>query len=115
MPSDRLPVDLVINATIRTAAKEGVPITIVKKGDRSSGSIVLKINRLDGTAHLWSQVRMDEELVWCPLGATDPLPEPEADQLMHKQAAFDPDLWLIEIEDKQARPWFAGKRVTPLR
>jgi len=31
--------------------------------------------------------------------------------LAAEQASFDPDLWLIEIEDKKGRAWFPGKIV----
>ncbi|MEJ0063766.1 MAG: DUF1491 family protein [Alphaproteobacteria bacterium] len=108
----RLPAELVVSAHIRLAAQQGVPIVVVRKGDPQGGAILLKINRLDGTAHLLTQVRADSELVWSPLQALDPMPEADADSLMRRQGEFDPDLWLIEIEDRQGRHWFPGKRVT---
>jgi hypothetical protein len=112
-PEDgRLPIVLVISAQIRTAAQQGVPMVIVRRGDNHSGAILLKINRLDGTAHLLTQARQNNVLVWSPLSRQDPLPEPEAEQLFQKQAAFDPDLWLIEIEDRAGRHWFPGERAT---
>jgi hypothetical protein len=111
MANDRLPTDLIVNAQIRTAGAQGVPIVIVQKGDKASGVILLKINRLDGFAHLLTQVRLDDELVWSPLTKTDPMPEADADAMMRKQASFDPDMWLIEIEDRQARHWFPGRWV----
>ncbi|MBI1274094.1 MAG: DUF1491 family protein [Alphaproteobacteria bacterium] len=110
MADDRLRTDLIVNAQIRTAAAEGVPIVVIRKGDLAGGTILLKINRLDGHAHLLTQVRIGDELVWSPLTKTDPLPEKEADSAMRQQASYDPDLWLIEIEDKQGRHWFPGKR-----
>lgn len=108
----RLPVDLVISAHIRLAAQEGVPIVILRRGDPQSGTILLKINRLDGNAHLLMQARRGDELVWSPQAAIDPMPERDADSIMASQAEFDPDLWLIEIEDRQGRHWFPGKRLT---
>ncbi|MGB4102390.1 MAG: DUF1491 family protein [Alphaproteobacteria bacterium] len=111
-PEDgRIPVALVIGAQIRTAAQQGVPIVIVRRGDAQSGAILLKINRLDGAAHVLMQARKNGALVWTPLGKKDPMPEPEADKLFAQQAAFDPDLWLIEIEDRAGRHWFPGDRV----
>lgn len=111
-PEDgRLPVALVIGAQIRTAAQQGIPIVIVRRGDAQSGAILLKINRLDGTAHVLMQARQNGVLVWTPFGKNDPLPETEADQLFMKQADFDPDLWLIEVEDRAGRHWFPGDRL----
>lgn len=111
-PEDgRLPVALVISAQIRVAAQQGIPIVIVRRGDDKSGAILLKINRLDGTAHLLMQARRNGTLVWSPLSQKDPLPEADAEQIFHKQADFDPDLWLIEVEDRAGRHWFPGDRV----
>jgi hypothetical protein len=108
MPDYQLPLDLLINAQIRTAASQGVPIVVRRRGDASNGTIVLKINRLDGTARVLTQVRYDDELVWCPVSRTDPMSEAEADRYLDKQADIDPDSWLLEIEDKQGRHWFPG-------
>jgi len=109
MSEDRLPTDFMINAQIRIAAREGVPITVRRHGDNSSGTILLKINRLDGTARVLTQVRYDDELVWSPVSRTDPMSEVEADQYLNRQAEIDPDSWLLEIEDRQGRHWFPGR------
>ena len=112
MSEDRLPTDFMINAQIRIAAKEGVSIMVLKRGDHSSGTIILKINRLDGTARVLTQVRFDDELVWNPVSRTDPMSEAEADRYIYRQAEIDPDSWLLEIEDKEGRHWFPGRIVT---
>jgi hypothetical protein len=107
-----LPTDMMINAQTRIAAREGVPITVVRHGHDASGTIVLKINRLDGTARVLTQVRFDDELMWSPVSKIDPMPEADADRYMQQQASFDPDAWLVEIEDRQGRHWFPGKIMT---
>ena len=107
--SEKLPTHLLVSAQIRTAAQQGIAITIIRKGDPSSGALLLEINRLDGTAEILTQMWMDDERVWTSHG--EPLPEKEADALAAEQASFDPDLWLIEIEDKKGRAWFPGKIV----
>lgn len=109
--SDSLTTDIMINAHIRIAAREGVPITVRRRGDNSSGTIILKINRLDGTADVLTQVRYDEERVWTPVSRSGAMTESEADRYLDKQAAIDPDSWLLEIEDKQGRHWFPGRVV----
>ncbi len=112
MSDNRLPLDFLINAQIRTAANHGVPIVVRRRGDASNGTIILKVNRLDGTARVLTQVRYDDELVWCPVSRTDPMSEAEADRYLEKQADIDPDSWLLEIEDKQGRHWFPGDVMT---
>lgn len=108
---DEIATHLLVSAQIRRAAQEGVSIIPVKRGDPQSGALLLKINLLNGTARLLTQVRDDEELGWCPVGPSDPMPDREADLYCERQAEFDPDLWLIEIEDKQGRLWFPGKEI----
>ena len=109
--SQGLPSDLVINAQIRIAARDGVPITVLQRGDPNSGAIILKINRLDGTAAVLTQVRYDEELVWYPANETVWVSEAEADAYLASQRQMDPDSWLLEIEDRKGRHWFPGRIV----
>jgi hypothetical protein len=101
--------ELLISAQRRIAANEGVPLTIVRRGYNAVGTILLKINRLDGTARVLSQIRYNDELVWSPVSRTDPMPDRDAEAYLAKQANIDPDLWIVEIEDKQGRHWFPGK------
>lgn len=107
--NDGLSTELLISAQQRVASREGIPITVVRKGYGAVGTILLKINRLDGTARVLTQIRYDDELVWSPVSRTDPMTEKEADAYLTRQGDIDPDLWIIEIEDKQGRHWFPGK------
>lgn len=108
---DGLSTEMLISAQRRVAASQGIPMTVVRKGYGSVGSILLKINTLNGSARILSQVRIDEELVWTPVGPADPMPDRDADAYLAKQGTIDPDLWIVEIEDKQGRHWFPGKIV----
>jgi hypothetical protein len=105
------PASLLISAQIRIAAREGVPIVVRKKGEETHGSILLKVNRLDKTAHVLMQVRMGDEVAWNPVSKTDPMPEADAEKYLTKQQQFDPDIWIVEIEDRQGRHWFPGRIV----
>jgi hypothetical protein len=104
-----LPTEMLISAQRRIAAEEGVPVTVVRRGYGAVGAILLKINRLDGTARVLTQMRYDDALVWSPVSRADPMDEKDADAYLAKQAKIDPDLWIVEIEDKQGRHWFPGK------
>ena len=66
-------------------------------------AIILKIAKLDGTVLVLNQVRDAKgELAWAqPLaGWTD---EKRAGEWCDKQVKFDPDLWIVEIEDREGR------------
>ncbi|MDD3182846.1 MAG: DUF1491 family protein [Alphaproteobacteria bacterium] len=111
--SDDLPTNLRISVQIRIAAKQGIPMMVVHKGDPNSGAIYLKSNRLDGTAEVFSQIRTNEGLAWLSATEGKGMPEREADDYLAQQLDFDPDMWIIEIEDRQGRHWFPEKILTP--
>ena len=106
---DLLPTDFIIGATIRRAAQEGVPIVVRQRGDNARGTLVLKINLLDGTARVLTQGRSGDTQIWIPAGKTDPMPDAAAESTLARQTAIDPDLWILEIEDRLGRVWFEGK------
>lgn len=85
----------------------GVPITIIQKGEEYSGTLLLKINRLDGSAEVLSQIHNEGVTAWIPT-TTEPIDEKEADRYVMEQISFDPDLWALEIEDKTGNHWFDG-------
>jgi hypothetical protein len=81
----------------------GAQAYVVRKGVEESGAIFLKISKLDGTTTVLSQARRgDGELVWVkPLG--EAVDEAKAAAWFEKQIKFDPDLWILEIEDREGR------------
>ncbi len=107
--SDDLPTDLWIAAQRKIAAQAGIPLTVIRKGDPYRGSLLVKINLLDGRAEVLTQIRLEDELAWSPVHEDGPVPEAEADAYLACQAAFDPDLWVVEVEDRKGRLWFPGR------
>lgn len=100
-----LPLDLFIGARARVAAQQGVPLTVVRRGDPSSGTILVRITLLNGTSRVLVETRVEDAAVWMPATRTDPMVDTEADAYLSKQAATDPDVWIVEIEDKKGRNW----------
>ncbi|MBV9571463.1 MAG: DUF1491 family protein [Alphaproteobacteria bacterium] len=90
-------------AIIRRAEVAGAQAYLVRRGQEDAGALFLKLSRLDGTFTVLNQARRgDGELIW-----TKPLGE-SADEnavlaYLEKQARFDPDLWILEIEDRDGR------------
>jgi hypothetical protein len=99
----RLKAGIFVRALIRRAEVEGASAFIVRKGNEEAGAIILRLSRLDGTALVLNQVRKgDGNLVWArPLN--DWGPENMATDWCARQVRFDPDLWIIEIEDRAGR------------
>jgi hypothetical protein len=104
----RLTTDLWVSAHLRLGNSQGVPMMVVHKGDRTSGTVLLKINRLDGYCRVLTQVRHLGRLAWAVGTGAGHVSEADADQYVARQLRMDPDLWVIEIEDRQDRHWFEG-------
>lgn len=82
-----------------------------RRGAAEAGAIFVKVDRLDGHAALYGPapqsivipegfarlfVRLHDE-EW-----RDPL---ALEQRLQREISFDPDLWIVEIEDRQGRPF----------
>ncbi|MDE2475904.1 MAG: DUF1491 family protein [Alphaproteobacteria bacterium] len=98
----RLKSSIYVQALIRRCEAAGAAAYLVRHGAEEAGAIFLKIDRLDGTCMVLSQARRGEEAVWLtPLGeASD---EQHAAEYFAKQLRIDPDIWIVEIEDRQGR------------
>ena len=98
-----LSTDLWAGALIRRAELAGAYAMVARKGDPRAGAVLVKVvNRRAGEAWLYaSAVRGDGEQVWMqPVASTD---EAEVDAFIARQIRFDPDLWIVEIEDPEGR------------
>ncbi len=77
---------------------------VVRRGDATGGSIFVKLNTLDGMATVFSQSRtLDGEPMWARGTGPEPVSDEKAEAYLERQRGFDPDIWIIEIEDRQGR------------
>jgi hypothetical protein len=107
----RLKSGIFVRALIRRAQVGGAYACVAQKGQEDAGAVFLKIDRLDGRITVLNQARRGEgDLVWTrPLGET--CDEAKADAYLEKQRKFDPDLWIVEIEDREGRAFVDEKIV----
>ena len=103
MVPPRLKAGIFVRATIRRAEVAGASAYVVRKGNEEAGAVYLRISKLDGTCTVLEQVRRGEgDLAWMkPLG--DAVDDERAKSYFDKQLRFDPDLWIVEIEDREGR------------
>lgn len=104
----RLKTEIWVHAYIRICANAGCPAFVVRHGDDDAGSPFVKINRLDGFARLYgpAPAGMSGGGSGQPFVAIfdgDWRDESVIDGYVASQAAFDPDLWLVEVEDAKGR------------
>ena len=102
-----------VAAYLRRCNVEGVFAAVRKRGAEEAGAIFIKVNRLDGTVTLYGPApqsafedeRPADRAFVAVVGAADPAPEADAEKYLEKEIRFDPDVWIVEIEDRQGRPF----------
>ncbi len=78
-----------------------IPVFVTARGDATAGAVIVKVNTLDGRARAHQRsLGPDGARVWAVLAEG---PEPEVDAALARQRGFDPDLWLLELEDRAGR------------
>ncbi len=83
---------------------------VVRKGNRLSGALLLKISRHQDGCRVLSQMRdLDGAMGWMAAFDGACVPEADADAYIERAISRDPDLWVIEIEDRDGRNPFEGR------
>lgn len=98
----RLTAEFWVQAYLARLRLMEIPAFVVAHGDDSAGAVLVKLNTLDGqaTAYQRSFDLMTGNRRWVDLASGD---ETEVDAAITRQRGFDPDLWVIEVEDRQGR------------
>lgn len=106
----RLKSTIWVAAHVRRCNIEGAYAVVRRRGADEAGAIFVKISRLDGTAALFGpapqtafeDARPNEHL-FAPFFADPFVPEADVEARIARELKFDPDLWLIEVEDRAGR------------
>ena len=97
-----------VAAYIRRCNVENVFAAVRHRGAEEAGAIFLKLNRLDGQCELFApapqsafvEARPSERLFVRALG---PAAEEKVEERLTRELRFDPDVWIVELEDRQGR------------
>ena len=98
----RLTSDLWVSAYLARLRLADIPVYVVAKGDPTAGAVIVKSATLDGRARAFqrSYDMATGARVWVVLAEGA---EADIDTVLRRQRDRDPDLWLIEVEDRQGR------------
>jgi hypothetical protein len=98
----RLTADIWVSAYLTRLRLQEIPAFVVAKGDATAGTVIVKLNTLDGQACAFHRSfdLMTGERTWAVLAEGV---EADVDASLGKQRSFDPDLWVIEVEDRAGR------------
>lgn len=99
-----------VAAYVRRCSVEGIPVAVMRRGAEEAGAIFIIVNRLDGTVEVYGpapQTAFDEaapaERLWMRALGEGPVPEADATAFIARQHRFDPDIWVVEIEERSGR------------
>ena len=105
----RLKSSIWVAAYIRRCNAENAFAAVRRRGAEEAGAIYVKVALLDGTAWLYgpapqSTYGVDSPMdrAFLPLAAA-PEPEEKVEARIAREISFDPDVWVVEIEDRSGR------------
>lgn len=99
-----------VAAYVRRCHGEGAFAAVRRRGAEEAGAIFIKLNRLDGTAELFgpaAQASFDEahpsDRMFSRQSGPQPVAEAKVEERLTREARFDPDIWIVEVEDRAGR------------
>jgi hypothetical protein len=104
----RLKSGIWVAAYLRRCQVEGAAAVLRRRGAEDAGAIFVKVSRLDGHADLYGpapqsafdEARPSERAFSLALGEK---PESDIEAYLTRQTRYDPDLWVVEVEDRTGR------------
>jgi hypothetical protein len=100
-----------VAAYLRRCNVEGVFAAVRRRGAEEAGAVFVKISRLDGTATLYGPApqsmfdaeRPSDRAFVAIAGAPQPVPDANVEAFLAREIRFDPDVWIVEVEDRAGR------------
>jgi hypothetical protein len=107
----RLRADIWVSAYLRRCEVEGAVATLRRRGAAEAGAIFVKVDRLDGRAALFAPAPQSElaergvERLWSRAHKDEWIDAGDVEKRLAREIDFDPDLWIVEVEERQGRHW----------
>jgi hypothetical protein len=92
-----------VEALLRRAATGLAAAYVIRHGDEDAGAVLVKVADLSGQAELFVPARDENgDRIWTRF-RDKPVAEAEVDAYCRRRAEGDPEIWVVEIEDRQGR------------
>ena len=105
----RLKSALWVAAYLRRCQVEGSAAVVRRRGAEEAGAVFVRICRLDGTSELFGpapQSVFDDrpaDRIFAPCLPSQPAPDDAIEAYLKRELKFDPDLWIVEVEEPTGR------------
>jgi hypothetical protein len=101
---DRLKTAIWVSGLLRRCQAQGQYGAVVRKGAEEAGAVFVIVNHLDGSFHLLGPAPGPSTDDWGErrwmIEAEPPARQGDVDAILAKRLRADPDLWIVEIEDR---------------
>jgi len=102
--SPRLKSRIWIQVQLRLCDRAMIPFVVMRRGDPDAGAVLIKLDRgQQGFVVLARSYHPERGQVWIRATGEQPVAEAEADAYLTRQIGFDPDIWVLAIEDAAGR------------
>jgi hypothetical protein len=99
-----------VAAYVRRCHGDGAYAVVRRRGAEEAGAIFIKLNRLDGTAELFGPAPQSafgeahpSDRAFVRASREQPASEDKIEERLTREIRFDPDAWIIEVEDRAGR------------
>ena len=117
----RLRSDIWIASYLRRVMAQGAFVAVRRKGIPEAGAIFIRIDSLGGESALYGPAPQslsgaevggeDGGRLFVRLHTGETIPNEIVEQRLAKETKFDPDCWIIEVEDRSGRSFLEGSLV----
>jgi hypothetical protein len=98
----RLATSIWVSAYLTRLSLEGIYAHIARKGDETAGAVAIKLALMNSRASFFTRsYGPDGRLAWH--AQMEDVDETDVDAALARQRRYDPDLWVIEVEDPRGR------------
>lgn len=99
MSDSRIPAHLEVAGLIRATEAAGGFATVIQKGERDAGVILILTTEKGQNARLWERMpRLDGRRLFKVVKEEDAEKKQEFAEYLDRRASRDPDVWVIELD-----------------
>jgi hypothetical protein len=106
----RLKTAIWVAAYLRRCNGAGASAVLRRRGAEEAGAVFIKVDRLDGRVELFGPAPQSTfedarpiERAFVACLPKQPVPDGDAEAYLARQLKFDPDVWIVEVEDRAGR------------
>jgi hypothetical protein len=109
----RLRSDIWVAAYLRRCGVEGASAVLRRRGAAEAGAIFVKVDHRSGRATLYgpapqsvaAELKPGVERIFTRAHSGESVDSSEGEERLRREIAFDPDLWIVEVENAPGDAW----------